>query len=89
MAQIPVVVFTPIAKTVMNMMAAMFMVMAVKKETTIVRAMKRVVTILTQIGGQIITMILLIIARATRYGNAGFYMIYTAITALAQIIRAG
>jgi len=34
MAQIPVVAFTPIAKTVMNMMAAMCMVMAVKKENT-------------------------------------------------------
>jgi hypothetical protein len=83
MAQIPVVAFTPIAKTVMNMMAAMFMVMAVKKETTIVRAMKRDVTILTQIGRQIITMILFIIARGMRYGNADFYTISIAITALA------
>jgi len=83
MAQIPVVVFIPIAKTVMNMMAAMFMVLAVKKEATIVRATKRVVTIVTQIGIPIITMILLIIARGTRSGNAGFYTISTAITALA------
>ncbi len=83
MARIPVVAFTPIAKTVMNMMAAMFMVMAVKKETITARATKWVVTIVTQIGIPIITMILLIIARGTRSGNAGFYIISHAITVLA------
>jgi hypothetical protein len=74
-------------RTVASSMAAMFMVMAVRIEITI--ALVALVSICTQIGKQIIMTIWLIIARVTRCGNAGFYIISPAITALAQIIRAG
>jgi hypothetical protein len=49
-ALLPVAAFIQIAKTAMKKMAAMSMVMAVKKEIIIALAMKRVVTIPTQIG---------------------------------------
>jgi len=88
-AQIPVVAYIQTAKTVTIMMAAMCMVMAVKKGTIIARAMRRVVTIPTQIGIQIITMILSIIARGMRCGSTGYSIISPAMAVLAQIIRAG
>ncbi len=59
------------------------------KGTVIARAMKRVVTILTQIGRQIITMILSTTARAMMYGNADFPIISPAMAAQVQTIRAG
>jgi hypothetical protein len=71
MARIPVVAFIPIVKIAMVMTVAMGMVMAVKRWTIIARAMRLVVTIYTQIGTLIITMILSIIARVTRYGSTG------------------
>ena len=49
-AQIPVAAFTRIVKTARKKMVAIRMVMGAKKGTIIARAMKRVVTILTQIG---------------------------------------
>jgi len=68
-------------------MAVMHTEMAVKIGLTI--ALVALVCIFTQIGVLIIMTIGLIIARGTRCGNAGFYMISIAITTLAQIIRAG
>ena len=74
-------------RTVASSMAAMHMKMAVKIGLTI--ALVALASIFTQIGVLIIMTIGLIIARGTRCGNAGFYIISPAITALAQIIRAG
>jgi uncharacterized membrane protein len=65
------------------MMAAMCMVMAVKKGTIIARAMRRVVTTHTLIGILTTLMIGFTIARAMRYGNAGSSIISPAMAVLA------
>jgi hypothetical protein len=82
-ARIPVVAYTQIAKTVTIMMAAVCMEMAVKKGTIIARAMRRVVTTHALIGILTTLMFGFTIARATRYGNAGYTMISIVTAALA------
>ena len=88
-ALLPVAAFIQIAKIAMKMMVAMYMVMAVKKGIIIARAMKRVVTIPSQIGILITTGIGSIIVQAILLENTGCSMTIIVTVAHAQIIQAG